>query len=251
MALEALPLPDPGDIFFDFEGDPLWAENGSADWGLEYLFGVVEGDTEEFVSFWAHDRAEEKQALVDFLAYVAARRSAYPGMHIYHYAAYEKTALLRLAGRHGVGEEQIDDLLREGVLVDLYSTVRQSILVSQPSYSIKKLEPLYMGDELRAGDVKDAAASVVEYAHACALRESGRDADYAAVLASIGDYNHYDCLSTLRLRDWLRERAIEAGVTWTTPGPSTSDGVSDDDAEAEPDPLEVALGELAGGRAAR
>ena len=245
VALEALPLPDPGDIFFDFEGDPLWAENGSPDWGLEYLFGVVEGDTEQFVSFWAHDRAEEKQALVDFLAYVAVRRAAHPGMHIYHYASYEKTALLRLAGRHGVGEEQIDDLLRDGVLVDLYSTVRQSILVSQPSYSIKKLEPLYMGDELRAGDVKDAAASVVEYAHACALRESGRDAEYAAVLASIGDYNHYDCLSTLRLRDWLRERAIEAGVTWTAPA-AASGPASDDDAEAEPDSLVIALGKLAG-----
>src|SRR3546814_9587794 len=41
-ALAGLPEPDPGDIFFDFEGDPLWAENGSTDWGLEYLFGVVE-----------------------------------------------------------------------------------------------------------------------------------------------------------------------------------------------------------------
>jgi uncharacterized protein len=244
-ALEALPLPDKGDIFFDFEGDPLWAENGSPDWGLEYLFGVVEGDSEVFVSFWAHDRAEEKQALIDFLGYVAARRSAYPGMHIYHYASYEKTALLRLAGRHGVGEEQIDDLLRHGVLVDLYSTVKQSILVSQPSYSIKKLEPLYMGDELRAGEVKDAAASVVEYAHACALRDAGKDTDYAAVLESIGDYNHYDCLSTLRLRDWLRARAIAEGITWSAPTSSSAE-TSDDDAEAEPDLLEGDLLELAG-----
>ena len=244
-ALEALPLPDAGDIFFDFEGDPLWAENGSPDWGLEYLFGVVEGDTQEFVSFWAHDRAEEKQALIDFLAYVAARRAAYPGMHIYHYASYEKTALLRLAGRHGVGEEQIDDLLRHGVLVDLYSTVKQSILVSQPSYSIKKLEPLYMGDELRAGDVKDAAASVVEYVHACALRDAGDGAGYAAVLESIADYNHYDCLSTLRLRDWLRDRAMAEGISWSAPQASPGEP-SDDDAEAEPDPLEGDLLDLAG-----
>jgi len=165
-------------------------------------------------------------------------------MHIYHYASYERTALLRLAGRHGVGEEQIDDPLRDGVLVDLYSTVRQSILVSQPSYSIKKLEPLYMGDELRAGDVKDAAASVVEYAHACALREAGKDADYAAALDSIGDYNHYDCLSTLRLRDWLLAKAVAAGVTWSAQGTSSSD--VDDDAEAGPDPLEADLAELAG-----
>ncbi len=59
QALGGLPEPDDGDIFFDFEGDPLWAENGSTDWGLEYLFGVVEGpaDAAAFRPFWAHDRA--------------------------------------------------------------------------------------------------------------------------------------------------------------------------------------------------
>ena len=46
-------------------------------------------------------------------------------MHIYHYAPYEKTALLRLAGRYGVGEDEVDDLLRDGVLVDLYPMVRK------------------------------------------------------------------------------------------------------------------------------
>ena len=36
--LALLPDPDPGDLFFDFEGDPLWTADGR-DWGLEYLFG--------------------------------------------------------------------------------------------------------------------------------------------------------------------------------------------------------------------
>ncbi len=240
-ALQALPLPDAGDIFFDFEGDPLWAEDGSADWGLEYLFGVVEGDSGAFIPFWAHDRREEKQALIDFLAYVAKRRAAFPGMHIYHYAAYEKTALLRLVGRHGVGEEQVDDLLRAGVLFDLYATVRQSIRVSQPSYSIKKLEPLYMGDDLRSG-VTNAADSVTEYALACEAREAGDSAEFDRIMAEIADYNHYDCRSTLRLRDWLRERAIAEGVTW--------DGDDLDEleerVEREPDPVELDLLALVG-----
>ncbi len=79
------PIPDDGDIFFDFEGDPLWAEDGSTDWGLEYLFGVVEGPADDYVfkPFWAHDREGERQALLDFLDYVTARREAHPGMHIY------------------------------------------------------------------------------------------------------------------------------------------------------------------------
>ena len=143
-----LPAPDPGDVFFDFEGDPLWVDE-AGDWGLEYLFGVVEAPTAPdaepvFRPFWAHDRTQERQALLDFLAYVAQRRAAHPGMHIYHYAAYEKTALLRLAGRYGVGEQEVDQLLRDGVLVDLYHVVRACLRTGQRSYSLKKLEPLYM-----------------------------------------------------------------------------------------------------------
>ncbi len=141
--LNLLPDPDKGDLFFDFEGDPLWTADGR-DWGLEYLWGVLEVGG-AFRPLWAHDRASERQALVDFLAMVRKRRKRYPKMHIYHYAAYEKTALLRLAGRYGVGEDEVDDLLRSGVLVDLFPLVRKSIRVGTENYSLKSLEPLYMG----------------------------------------------------------------------------------------------------------
>ena len=42
-----------------------------------------------------------------------ARRAAaaHPGMHVYHYAAYERTALTRLMGEHGTREEEVDGLL--------------------------------------------------------------------------------------------------------------------------------------------
>ncbi|MGV8873613.1 MAG: TM0106 family RecB-like putative nuclease [Rhodococcus sp. (in: high G+C Gram-positive bacteria)] len=209
-ALGVIPEPDPGDIFFDFEGDPLWAEAGSTDWGLEYLFGVYTADG-DFLPFWAHDRAQERGALIEFLDYVSARRAAYPNMHVYHYAPYEKTALLRLAGRYGVGEDAVDDLLRHDVLVDLYPVVRSAVRIGARSYSIKKLEPLYM-PAARDGDVTDAAASIVEYANWCDLRDQGKDAEAAALLADIAEYNRTDCESTLRLRDWLLDRASDAGV---------------------------------------
>jgi len=210
-----LPEPDRGDIFFDFEGDPLWVDE-AGDWGLEYLFGVIEapaapGAEPVFRPFWAHDRAQERQALLDFLGYVAQRRAAHPGMHIYHYAAYEKTALLRLAGRYGVGEQEVDQLLRDGVLVDLYHVVRACLRTGQRSYSLKKLEPLYM-DTARSGEVQTAGESVVEYAKACDVRDAGRWDEWLGRLDRIADYNAYDCLSTLGLRDWLLARAAEAGV---------------------------------------
>jgi predicted RecB family nuclease len=208
--LTLLPHPDKGDLFFDFEGDPLWTADGE-DWGLEYLFGVLDVGG-AFRPLWAHDRAGERQAFRNFLGTVRKRRKRYPKMHIYHYAAYEKTALLRLAGRYGVGEDEVDDLLRSGVLVDLYPLMRKCIRVGTVNYSLKSLEPLYMGSELRAGDVTTATDSIIQYARYCELRADGREQEAAIVLKEIEEYNRYDCRSTHKLRDWLINRAIECGV---------------------------------------
>ncbi|PQM48607.1 hypothetical protein C1Y40_01175 [Mycobacterium talmoniae] len=239
--LALLPEPDDGDLFFDFEGDPLWTADGT-EWGLEYLFGVLEaGRRGVFRPLWAHDRIEERRALTDFLALVAQRRKRHPNMHIYHYAPYEKTALLRLAGRHGVGEDAVDELLRSGVLVDLYPLVRKSIRVGAESVSLKALEPLYMGAELRDGDVTTAADSITGYARFTELRAAGRDAEAATLLKQIEDYNHYDCRSTRALRDWLLLRAFESGVT-----PSGTQPVADGGGVEPDDPLARRLAEAAG-----
>jgi uncharacterized protein len=209
--LAVLPEPDPGDIFFDFEGDPLYTEGAGERWNLDYLFGMVDQDA-RFTAFWAHDFAEERVALERFLAFVRERRGVFPAMHIYHYAAYEQTHLLSLAARHGVGEEEVDALLRDNVMVDLYPLVRKSVRVGSRSYSIKKLEPLYMGSELRQSEVTNGADSITEYANARDLIALGRLDEAQPLLDALGDYNRYDCVSTLRLRDWLLARAAENGV---------------------------------------
>ena len=211
-ALATLPPPDAGDIFFDFEGDPLWTSDG-LDWGIDYLWGLITLEPEEtFTAFWAHDRAEEKQALTDFLAFVQERRKRYPNLHIYHYADYERAHLLQLAARYGVGESILDELLTDDVFVDLYPIVRRSIRISESSYSIKKLEPLYMGDELRVGDLKKGDESIQFYVDFTELRDAGRTEEAAAKLEQIRVYNEYDCVSTHRLRNWLLERARENDI---------------------------------------
>ncbi|OBK41963.1 nuclease [Mycobacterium sp. 1245111.1] len=239
--LSLLPNPDAGDLFFDFEGDPLWTADG-VDWGLEYLFGVLEGGTAgAFHPLWAHDRPEERKALTDFLTLVAKRRKRFPNMHIYHYAAYEKTALLRLAGRHGVGEDEVDDLLRSGTLVDLYPIVRKSIRTGSESLSLKALEPLYMGSRLRSGDVTTAADSITQYARYSELRANGDLDEAAAVLKEIEGYNQYDCQSTRALRDWLIIQAFESGVT-----PIGAQPVSDGGAIGAVDDLAATLQSFSG-----
>ncbi len=242
-ALEVLPPPDPGDLFFDFEGDPLHVETlgGREQWNLDYLFGVVEGDTEEFRPFWAHDFAQEREALLAFLAYVARRRAMHPHLHVYHYASYERVHLQSLCARHGVGEDQLDELLRANVLVDLYPIVKKSVRVGTRSYSLKKLEPLYMGEERRESEVRTGGESVDFYLEYTRLRDNGERAQAERVLGEIADYNRYDCVSTLRLRDWLLARAAEHGV----PSLGVLDLAAEQTDEA-PNPLRDELRRLAG-----
>ncbi len=193
-----MPAPVIGDLFFDMEGDPLF-EIGV---GLEYLFGCYCPDEDTpFRPFWGTDRAGEKDAFERCVDFMVERRAKFPAMHIYHYAPYEKTALRKLAQRHATREEEVDDLLRADVLVDLYAVVRQSLMISRPSYSIKELEPFY--GMTRTTDVRKGDDSVVMF------ETWLQDPSKSEILADIGRYNEQDCHSTLLLRDWLLERRKE------------------------------------------
>jgi predicted RecB family nuclease len=202
--LALLPKPSRGDLFFDIEGDP-WFEPSR---GLEYLFGVIDAQR-RFSAFWAHDRDEERRAFERFVDFVHERLRDDPDLHVYHYAAYEPSALKRLMSEYATREEAVDDLLRREVFVDLYAVVRQSLRISHPRYSIKNVEQFYMQREaeLRAGD-----DSIVLY-------ERWLDERDDSILRAIEAYNREDCLSTLMLRDWLIERKREVGaeIPWREP----------------------------------
>lgn len=228
-ALAELPPPAPGDVFFDMEGDP-YALAGE---GLEYLFGAVTiedavtteerttGESTRFTPFWAHNRAQEKRAFEEFIDFATERLTTHPGSHVYHYAPYEVTAIKRLAAVHGTREEAVDHLLRSGGLIDLYAVVRKALRVSQRSYSIKYLEPLYM-PEARDGDVKTAVSSIEAYEEYLTLSHAAEtnrgETDRAdKVLRGISDYNEYDCVSTLRLFEFLHKIRTEEGIPLAEP----------------------------------
>ncbi len=214
-----LPEPSPHDLFFDIEGDPFALEDG-----VEYLFGVLEPGLDDperpgeprFHEIWSRDgagavtRAAEKAAFETLVDLLIDRLDADPAMHVYHYAAYEKSALGRLAQRHATREEEVDRLLRGRVLVDLFRVVRQGIRASVESYSIKRLEPLY--GLVREVELKSASSSIVAFE---AWLEETPDENGAVgdeILRSIAGYNRDDVLSNWRLRDWLEVRRIELGV---------------------------------------
>ena len=132
--LAALPESSDGDVFFDLEGDAF-----AADGGLEYLFGVADR-AGNYNSSWALDPASEKRAFERFIDNVMARWEQHPDFHIYHYGAYETTAVKRLMSRYATREDEVDRLLRGRVFVNLHRVVRQGLRASVESYSIKRLE---------------------------------------------------------------------------------------------------------------
>jgi uncharacterized protein len=199
---QRLPPPSSGDVFFDIEGDPFWEPAR----GLHFLFGllVAEGEQWRYRSLWAHDRAGERamyEGLVDFLT---ERLAAHPDMHVYHYGAYETTAVKQLMGVYATRESAVDELLRREVFVDLHGVVRQGLRVGVSSYSLKDVEEL--AEFQRRTDIRSGTSAVLEY-------EQWMDARDDAMLKGIAAYNEEDCRATLALRDWLVSQRPD-GAAW-------------------------------------
>ena len=235
--LALLPPPSPQDIFFDLEGFPF------AEGGLEYLFGacVSAAPEPDFHDWWAHDEHEERLAFEGFIDWAMERWRQDPAMHIYHYADYEKSALRRLMGKYGTREDEVDELLRQDVLVDLFKVVRQGFLVGTPSYSLKDVEHLFR--DVREGAVTSAGGSVVEYQRWIDSGEPRTWAD-SPVLAGIRDYNRIDCESTLLLRNWLLDRRAESQVAYLPRDRDTAGSPSTEPAQRETTPTERCAQEL-------
>ena len=204
LGLAALPTDHPGDVFFDMEGYPLVSG------GLEYLFGASTRNGApgkfDFQDWWAHDRSAEKVAFEGFVDWVYDRWKKNHGMHVYHYAAYEVSAVRRLSTRHDTKQDQVDELLRNDVFIDLYQIVGHGLRIGEDSYSIKKVELLYRPK--RATDVASAVDSIVQYARWIESKQPGNWAD-SAILKGIRDYNEDDCKSTAELLSWLRKVAAD------------------------------------------
>ncbi|MDX1645071.1 MAG: TM0106 family RecB-like putative nuclease, partial [Thermoanaerobaculia bacterium] len=227
--LARLPEPSPLDVFFDIEGDHFAAEGGR-----EYLFGWAYRDADGEVAYdrlWALESADggsdggsaEREMFERFIGEMMRRREEDPSFHIYHFAPYEPAALKRLMGRYATCAEELDELLRAERFVDLYSVVRQAIVAGVESYSIKHLEPLY-GFQ-REENLLRVTENLVRVERAL---EMGHVEDLPpGVLEIVERYNRDDCVSTLRLRDWLearRSELVEDGESIPRPEPKDGEG---------------------------
>ena len=230
IGLAKLPPASPGDVYFDMEGDPLY----EADRGLEYLFGnyLPEGT---FKMFWALTPADECAAFTACVDFFLERLARDPQMHVYHYAPYEKVALRRLSMQYDSRVEEVDQLLRRGIFIDLYEIVRQGVMISQPSYSIKKLEPFY--DFSRKTDVKKGDDSIV------AFERWRADQRQVQLLTDIERYNEDDCRSTYALRCWLDRIKQEAEVSYAVTIPWNGAEIHHEEYEVTPESAKSELRE--------
>jgi hypothetical protein len=212
MGFCRLPEPSADDIFLDLEGDPFVGEQG-----LQYLFGFAfRGAAGEwrYEKKWALNREKEKEGFEWVVDEIMRRRAADPKMHVYHFGGYEPGALKRLMGMYATREDEIDRMLRAGVLVDLHQAFKQSTRASVEEYSLKKIEAFYGFARATPLDLSRAAMRYVEH-----RLELGR-LDEAAEIPekfreALEGYNGEDCVSTGKLRDWLeaeRRKLVARGV---------------------------------------
>jgi predicted RecB family nuclease len=234
MGLCELAEPSPGDLFVDLEGDQFVDEGGR-----QYLFGMLQmpeknsaggnggaagaigSSTGSYQCRWNLTAAEEKANFEWLVDEIMRRWQDSPGMHVYHFGAYEPGKFKYLMGRYATREEEIDRMLRAGLLVDLHTVLKRALRASVEEYSLKALELFH--SFARKVDLEEARAARRQVEHWLELEWGGELPLHAREI--IEGYNEDDCRSTQSLREWLeveRTKLIERGKN--IPRPAAKDG---------------------------
>jgi hypothetical protein len=164
------------------------------------------------------DRAQERAAFEWFVDLTFERMGRFPDLHIYHFATYEPAAMKRLMLRYATREEEVDQLLRGEVFIDLHSITRQSVRASVEHYSLKEMERFC--DYRRRVPLPEASQALHFIEHQLELGLSSTLTDETCKL--VEGYNEDDCRATERLRHWLeslRTRSIASGAEIPRPEP--------------------------------
>jgi predicted RecB family nuclease len=198
-----LPEPSADDVFVDFEGDPFVGESG-----MQYLFGFAFRNAAGKLIYekrWALSRDEEKKGFEWLVDEIMRRREANLRTHVFHFGAYEPGALKRLMGMYATREDEIDRMLRAGMLVDLHQAFKQSVRASVEEYSLKKVEAFYGFERETPLDESRQAMRYVE--HRLELGWGGDELP-ESIRRVMEGYNAEDCFSAAGLRDWLENERL-------------------------------------------
>ncbi len=194
--LSRLPEPNEGDVYFDIEGDAFYEDGG-----IEYVLGYAykEKDSLAYNRIWASNRNEERKSFEQFMKFILEHWKRYPKMYIYHFAPYEPAAIKRLARVHAIFEQDVDALLRAERFIDLHAVIKEALLASVETYSLKELEKFTR--YVRKVDLHDA--SVARKAVEIALELHDFQSLPSEAIKAVEEYNQDDCLATEALHQWL------------------------------------------------
>lgn len=174
----------PVEIYFDIEAQP--------DLNLDYLLGVLvvdrQANTEQFYSFLAETKEEEKLIWQQFLDLVWQ----YPNAPIYHFCVYEFDTVKRLAKQYHTPYTSVLPVLRR--FVDVYEVLTQNVALPVESYALKAIAR-WLGFKWR--DPEASGAKCI-YWYDEWLKTGDR-----SLLEIIQRYNEDDCRATRSVKDWL------------------------------------------------
>ncbi len=205
-----LPEPSSDDIFFDIEGDPFVGNSG-----LQYLFGFAFNNLNGKLSYekrWAFTPEDEKKGFEWLVDEIKRRREANPKMHVYHFGAHEPSTFKRLMGIYATRENEIDRMLRAGVLVDLHQAFKQAVRAGVEEYSLKKIEAFY---QFARSTPLDQSRTAMRYIEHCLELDRSIDNLPSEFRQAMEGYNADDCFSAAKLRDWLeveRQKLFRDGM---------------------------------------
>lgn len=214
--LASIPAADPGDVYFDLEGDPYAGLPT-----LDYLWAYCDVN-DQYFSKWAHTPEAEREAFVWFMEDMEERDRAGGAWHVYHYNAYETSSMRRIA-RDWPDEAEAfrwserAEALIEQRFIDLYRAVEVGIRTKAGTTSLKEIEQLAGYDRKKdAAGVAKADESIEQYERFSFSRDEAERAD---ILEAIRHYNEHDVLATKATHLWLLTLATQLRESDLTPAP--------------------------------
>jgi len=241
----------PYDVYLDFEGHPFWR----VEEGIIFLFGYIKKDLHgwEYVQIWSHEtdgeptyeangvpsKKAEKAAARKLINDLYERwQQSGRKMKVYHYNHTERTLLrdltnegdpnlniqsmLQIISGSGMPENQsqialrLNEMIREGVFVDLLNVVRISMQVGYESMSLKFMEKLTGFKRNENHDGNDGSGLAISagagavfiydlYANHADYNTERLDTpeELKKNLELIADYNKDDVEATRELHEWL------------------------------------------------
>lgn len=210
-ALAALPPPTPGDLSLTIEPiAPRRVRIALGGRGSVQLQRDIPVEPNPQAAVPRDIREAQRRVLDEVLAFVTSRQRTHPGLRVFHYTPAVRSALLTASARLGAGEETVDELLRAGVLVDLYPIVRSAIRIGEETYALERIRRI--------------------------LSSPGHADDEPP------------CLTVLRLRDRLLDAATERRLSAPHPSAQPAPHHTQPGPPPRPTSVEAALAEYAESR---